>query len=329
MATIYSLPAPLPLHIAKLAPDLKALDALRQSCGLFAAIFDQHAVELLEYVMLHTLEPGVVMEIRMHALCFTNGDLWRERNNALDQLRKQAAAPLQSDTPVKAVTKALRTFSCLHSLCFRVATEKLDELYALPHRHPTHPPGIDYRHHTGEPYEVPKPSKPSWLEEQILMRSLLHLRNRGLLGRGLVAPVASPESPFFTHFFDRVHEVQRFFEPYLQATTTGPIFPVVDWQAAPTAPSPGLIPGNYSLSALLQNGLGWEIFHSPTRLLSGTPLVKEDWPVFQELGLGIWSDERLADELQLLDVNTWTFTWWALCKTRLLERRASKVDLPE
>ncbi|KAK5694295.1 hypothetical protein LTR97_009917 [Elasticomyces elasticus] len=325
MATIYSLPAPLPLHIAKLVPDLKALDALRQSCGLFAAIFDQHAVELLEYVMLHTLDPGVVMEMRMHVLCLTNGDLWRETDDALSQLRKQAAAPLQGDTPVQAIATTLRTYSYLHSLCFRVATEKLDELYALPHRHPTHPGYVDYRHHIGELYEVPRPSKPHWIEEQRMLRSLLHLRNRGLLDHGLVTPVASPDSHFFSYFYDPVHEVQRFFEPCSQAITTGTIVSVVDWQASPTAPSPGFSCGARWVSAVLQEGIGWEIFHGPTRLMSGTALEKEDWLVFQELGLGIWSDERLADELHLLGAHTFTFTWWVLCKVRLLERRAQKV----
>ncbi|KAK3647268.1 hypothetical protein LTR56_008099 [Elasticomyces elasticus] len=282
MATIYSLPAPLPLHIAKLVPDLKALDALRQSCGLFAAIFDQHAVELLEYVMVKTLHPEVIIEMRMHVLCLTNQNVWRATNDALDRLRKQAIAPLQGAMPVQAIATTLRTYSCLHSLCFQVATQKLDELYALPHRHPIPLTcggySYDYAHDIGKPYA-----------------------------------------------YHAVYEVQRFFEPHLQAITTGFIVPVVDWQAAPTAPSPGFISGARWFENI-QEGIGWEIFHGATRLIPGALVDKEDWTVFQELGLGIWSADRLADELQLLDANRWTFTWWVLCKTRLVAVRAQRVD---
>ncbi|KAK4901259.1 hypothetical protein LTR27_001816 [Elasticomyces elasticus] len=329
MATIYSLPAPLPLHIAKLVPDLKALDALRQSCGLFAAIFDQHAVELLEYVMVKTLHPEVIIEMRMHVLCLTSQNIWRATNDALDQLRKQAIATLKGAMPVQAIATTLRTYSCLHSLCFQVATHKLDELYALPHRHPIPLTCggnmYDYPHDVGKPYEVPAPSKLHWIEEQRMLRSLFHLRTRGLLGLGLITPVPTPDSFFHSYAYHAVYEVQRFFEPHLQAITTGSIVPVVDWQAAPTAPSPGFISGARWFEDI-QEGIGWEIFHSATRLIPGALVDKEDWTVFQELGLGIWSADRLADELQLLDANRWTFTWWVLCKTRLVAVRAQRVD---
>ncbi|KAK5721357.1 hypothetical protein LTR17_014646 [Elasticomyces elasticus] len=318
MATIYSLPAPLPLHIAKLAPDLKALDALRQSCGLFAAIFDQHAVELLEYIMARTLHSEMVIEMRMHVLCLADGNLWRNTNDVLDQLRNQAATPLHSDMSVQAICTTLRTFSCLHSLCFRVATEKLDELYALPHRHTTLP--FSSKPYFGAEcsavYEVPGPSRPNWLEEQRMLRSLLRLRTRASLGLGLVAPVRCPEDGTASYSTDPVHDFQCCFEPHLDAIMRGPTAPAVDWQA-PGAPRPApdaRITENFSLAS------AWWDFHDELMMIRA-PFIKQDWSVFQELGFGIWSKERVEDELQMLGFIQYQYTWWILGESRILARR--------
>jgi hypothetical protein len=47
MASLETLPAPFPLCIIKLFPDLKALDALTRSSTIFANVFTQHAAEIL------------------------------------------------------------------------------------------------------------------------------------------------------------------------------------------------------------------------------------------------------------------------------------------
>ncbi|KAK5697092.1 hypothetical protein LTR17_024033 [Elasticomyces elasticus] len=321
MATIYSLPAPLPLHIAKLAPDLKALDALRQTCGLFAEIFDQHAVELLEYVMVRTLHSETVIEMRMHVLCLADGNLWRNTNDALDQLRNQAATPLHSDVSVRAIGTTLRTFSCLHSLCFRVATEKLDELYALPHRHTTlsFNSRPDFGGDFNEPYEVPAPSPPHWLEEQRMLRPLFHLRTRKLLGHGRVAPIAAPEDGLFSNEANPVYEFQCFFGRYLEAVMGGRIAPATDWHAPATISPPRSALGSHGPDEF-HRGQGLWAFHDEL-MLRRAPFLKQDWIVFQELGLGIWSDERLVHELEMVGFIMYMHTWWALGEARILARR--------
>lgn len=77
MASLESLSAPLPLFIASYLPDLKALDALRQSSALFVAVFARHAVELLEHVTLATLHEEAILELRAHVLLMADFDRWR------------------------------------------------------------------------------------------------------------------------------------------------------------------------------------------------------------------------------------------------------------
>lgn len=158
MASLESLPAPLLLFIAKDLPDLKALDALRQSSTLFVAVFTRHAVELLEHLMLATLHEDLISELRAHMLLMADLGRWRRTDMAVDRLYEDAQSPLPRDLPVEAVSSTLQTFSFLHSLGGRVAEAKLQELYALPHY--SSECGLhtqSYYITEGTPYDMPHP----------------------------------------------------------------------------------------------------------------------------------------------------------------------------
>jgi len=103
MASLESLPAPLPLFIAKDLPDLKALDALRQSSALFVAVFTRHAVELLEHLMLATLHEELVSELRAHVLLVADLERWRRTDSAVERLYEDAQSPLARNMPAEAV----------------------------------------------------------------------------------------------------------------------------------------------------------------------------------------------------------------------------------
>lgn len=116
MTFLESLPAPLPLFIAKDLTDLRALDALRQSSVLFVAVFARHAVELLEHLMLATLHEQLILELRAHVLLMADFDRRRHTDMAVERLYKDANDPLLRNMPVEAVSLTLRTSSFLHSL---------------------------------------------------------------------------------------------------------------------------------------------------------------------------------------------------------------------
>lgn len=116
MASLGSLPEPLPLFIAKDLPDLKALDTLRQSSALFVALFTRHAVELFEHLMLVTLHEDLISELCAHVLLMKDLERWRRTDMAVEKLYEDAQSPLPRNMPVEAVSSTLQTLSFLHSL---------------------------------------------------------------------------------------------------------------------------------------------------------------------------------------------------------------------
>ncbi|KAK5743027.1 hypothetical protein LTS12_024020 [Elasticomyces elasticus] len=353
MASLHSLPAPLPLYIAKLLSDLKALDALRQASTMFAAVFTLHAAELLEAVMLTTLHLDTVVEIRLHVLLLTKRSRWQQNDNAIDLLLETArAAPLDKTVPVEAISLTLRTFSFLHSLFHHVATAKLKELYELPHRHSERRfVGMeDFESLVGVPYQVPPPSPLHWTEEQRGLQSLFRMRNIALLGRNLPTPVPAGPGRFDSSPFSLINECRALMgEEDVHIAMHGPAAQqqVSDrWKALAAPPSAQSAEDQrWASEDLLEfwiSTMGWRTFHSMICIDRPRPLTLNEWPVFSGLGLGVWSHRRLAEELELrnsprppgwrntasspkthaaetLERFDMLYTWWALYNARRSE----------
>jgi hypothetical protein len=300
MASLQSLPAPLPLLIAKELPDIKALDSLRQTSALWAAVFARHAVELLEHLMLTTLHEETIAELRVHVRLVADFQRWWNTDIAVDKLYEHAQKPLHKDTPIEAVSMTLRTFSFLHSLGDRVAAAKLQELYALPHYRSKCNYNIPTFYTTeGTPYEVPAPSLLDWTEEQRILKSLFHIRNHALLGLQIYQPPPLPRAlwkPSITY------ECYRLFEDHLSAITqtTIPTTPSC-WQAPASRCDDHLEdwPNDSELTGITT---GWQVFHTRCAFRSHlrSPMSHIDWTVFSDLGMAIWSHRRLAMELKIV-----------------------------
>lgn len=329
MASLESLPAPLPLFIAKDLPDLKALDNWRRSSALFVAIFAKHAVELLEHLMLATLHEDLISELRAHVLLMADLGRWRRTDMAEDRLYENAQSPLPRNMPVEAVSQTLRTFSFLHFLGGQVAEAKLQELYALPHY--SSKCGFNtpsYYTTEGTPYEVPAPGFLDWTEEQRVLKSLFHIRNYALLGLEIHQPPAQPRALWK---FCIVYECYRLFEDHLSEITQTPI---------PTAPSCWRAPAprcDEHLQDWPNDGNitdttdGWRFFHARCALRSAfrSPMSHTDWIVFSDLGMAIWSHRRLVLDLALVDRKrrrthkpaesrpNFVFSWWMLGRDRI------------
>ncbi|KAK3617412.1 hypothetical protein LTR22_026743 [Elasticomyces elasticus] len=353
MASLHSLPAPLPLYIVKLLPDLKALDALRRSSTMFAAVFALHAAELLEAVTMATLHPDTVVEIRLHILLLTERSRWQYTDNAIDLLLETArAAPLDKTLPVEAISITLRTFSFLHSLFDRVATTKLKELYELPHRHSERRfVGMeDFKSLVGVHYDVPSPSPLHWIEEQRGLQSLFRVRSIALLGRDLPTPVPPGPRRFDSAPFSLLHECLALMgEEDVHIAMHGPAAQQQafdSWKALAAPPSAQSSEDQlWAREDLLEfsiSTMGWITFHSMICIDRPRPLTTKDWPLFCELGLGMWSYRRLAEELELrnsprsadwrnresssgnlaaatLERFDMLYTWWALYNARRSE----------
>ncbi|KAK5677651.1 hypothetical protein LTS10_009534 [Elasticomyces elasticus] len=340
MASLHSLAAPQPLYIAKLLPDLKALDALRHSSTMFAAVFALHAAELLEAVMLTTLHLDTVVEIRLYVLLLTERSRWQQTDNAMDLLLEIARVPLNETLSVEAISITLRTFSFLHSLFHHVATTKLKELYELPHGHSErNAVGMeDFKSLVGVPYHVPPPSPLHWIEEQRGLQSLFRMRNIALLGRDLPTPVPAGPRRFDSAPFSLVNECRALMGEELVHTVMHGLTTQasVCWKAQSAEDqrwaSEDLL--GFSISTM-----GWRTFHNMICIDRPRPLTVKDWPVFSGLGLGVWSYRRLAEELELrnsprspgwrnrerspgnlaaatLERFDMLYTWWALYNAR-------------
>ncbi|KAK3630903.1 hypothetical protein LTR56_017176 [Elasticomyces elasticus] len=305
MACLESLPAPLPLLIAKALPDIKALDALRRSSSLFAEIFALHAVELLEH-LLATLHEETAVELRAYVLLVADRSTWQHTPDAIKGLHESAQTSLDNSTPAAAVSLALRTFSRLHSLCTHIAIEKLDELYALPHRHAERRirKTEDFHTLTGTLYEIPARSPLHWIEEQRIIQSLIQIRSYALLGLG--APQPPLKQPYVVQC-SIVQESYHFFRAHLDDITCERVSGDIRcWQAPATIPTQPngldpLWPSELELSCITN---GWKTFHIMC-LRGATPFTEGDWSVFRDLGLGLWSYERLAGDLELVVPPRW------------------------
>ncbi|KAK5700170.1 hypothetical protein LTR17_023164 [Elasticomyces elasticus] len=336
MASLHSLPAPLPLYIAKLLPDLKALDALRRSSTMFAAVFALHAAELLEAVMLATLHSDTIVEIRLHVLLLTERSRWQQTDNAMDLLLETAtAAPLDKNIPVEAISITLRTLSFLHALFDRVATAKLKELYELPHRHCERRfVGLeDFKSLVGIPYQVPPPSPLLWIEEQRGLQNLFRMRCIALLGQDLPTPVPPGPRRFDSAPFSLLHECLGLMgEEDVHIAMHGPAAQQQafdSWKALAAPPS--------TQNAEDQRWASEDLLGFSISTIG--PLTVKEWPVFSGLGLGVWSYRRLAEELELrnsprsadwrnresspgnlaaatLERFDMLYTWWALYNAR-------------
>lgn len=140
MARLEDLPAPLPLRIMEQLPDLKALDAARRSCHLFAAVLTRYSVYLFECVMQRTLLDDVTAMIRLYVLLLLLDKHagCRTLDSGMDQLRAQAQLSLPRNTPELAISHTLRLFSALVCEGNAILLRKLDKLHFLPHEHLAH-----------------------------------------------------------------------------------------------------------------------------------------------------------------------------------------------
>ncbi|KAF2719638.1 hypothetical protein K431DRAFT_305076 [Polychaeton citri CBS 116435] len=307
MASVYSLPAPIPLFIAKLLPDLKALDALRQSCSLFAVVFARHAVELLEHVMLATLHEDTIVELRTYVLVSADRRRWQQTEGAMEHLHANANAPLDRGVSIEAVSLALRAFSALHSLCSQVVERKFDELYGLPHQHPTTNlvnRSLEYLLNAESvAYDVPTPWPVDWIEEQRILQALFHLRSCALLGQDPDRLITRPGRRI--PGFSLVHECSHLFDAcVLEIVRRTTVLPQQsDWQAPAATPLAHCDPSRRHVHdefcKTSWKTYGWLIFHAPLCHVRPTPFTPDDWPVFRELGLGVWSRRRLEEDLEL------------------------------
>lgn len=328
MASLESLPVPLPLLIAKELPNVKALDSLRQTSALWAAVFARHAVELLEHLMLTTLHVETIPEIRVHVLLMTDVHKWRRTDTAVEELYADAQKPLPRDTPIDAVSLTIRAFSFLHSLGDRVAAAKLQELYALPHYVSKCNYNIPTFYTTeGTLYDVPAPSPLNWTEEQRILKSLFHIRNHALLGLQIHQPTSSPRTlwePSITY------ECYRLFEDHLPETTQTTMPMTLSCWQAPASRCDNNLEDWPNDSELTGITTGWQVFHTRCAFRSHlrSPMSHTDWTVFSDLGMGIWSHRRLAMDLKLVHKTRRTrepsesrpnfaFSWWKLACARI------------
>lgn len=228
--------------------------------------------------MLATLHEEAIPEIRAYVL-IADLQRWRRTDMAVEKLYEDSQNPLPRNTSVEPVSLTLRTFSFLHSLGDRVATAKLQELYALPHRY-TEP----RFHHIpsfytteGVLYDVPSPSSIDWIEEQRILKSLFYIRNRVLLGEQVDQPPAAlPGSPCLWKFSIE-YECYRLFETHLPEITQPSVPRTLCWQA-PVAPLCDDIEWHdlFHDPRLTDISIGWSIFHTRCawRFLAGRPCRK-------------------------------------------------------
>jgi hypothetical protein len=297
MTDLHPLPAPLPLLVAKCLPDLKALDALRRASSLFAAVFALHAAKLLEHLMQASLREDVMLEIRAHVLLLVDLTRWRGTDDAMELLHEEARSPLDRNVPVEAVSLALLRFTEFHSLFVQVATEKLEELYALPHVRPQQRGTREYGESFSVFYGVPAPTSPHWVEEQGGLKVLFHLGSCRLLGQ-------EPEWPKDKPRFSLVQETRELFETYLHDDSR-PCS--LTWNALALPPRAiNDFDERWSWDMTHPDGStkGWQTFFIMCCYARHGPYSRYDtegyWPVFRKLGMALWSHRRLAEELELV-----------------------------
>lgn len=177
------LPAPLPLYICKLLPDVKALDALTRASPVFSQVFHWHAVEILETLMDRTLHETVKQIIRAHIMLHARpSSPDKDALATLAALNVESANPLSRETPANAVTSSVRMYTELHRYAIEIIGAKLERLKTMDFERPA---DKNFRYQRGAlpkedplgvPYQIGKLSAPSWIEEQRVLRALLRIR---------------------------------------------------------------------------------------------------------------------------------------------------------
>lgn len=305
MASLETLPAPLPLHITKHLADLKSLHALRLSCPLSAAVFALHAVEVFEYLMNKSLAEEVIVEIRAYILLRT-----RERlNQDFEALYSAAQEPLIRSTPTPVINHTLHVFATLSTVCNSIFDMKLERLYSLPHQHFANEsnnnwPG-NYRNdiylQPGRLYTPPPPSPLEWDEQQRLLRAIWRLKVWNALGdsgvsrnRSVLTLSSIPSAEFAAvgRVGGGVHRGSRdeIVEIASSLDELGPHEQIV-WR--PLVPKPALESQARELARQVGGSYGYAFFNRACQGLPYSPLMGADWAVMRRLGFGIWSDRRL------------------------------------
>ncbi|KAK5744028.1 hypothetical protein LTR17_002366 [Elasticomyces elasticus] len=300
MVCLESLPAELMLCILESLPDLKALDALQRSSIASAAVFSRYAPEILELVMAASLHIDTAVAIRIYVLLVA--DRHRSFQHDLESLRTIAEAPIDPRISPDVILEALSTFTYFNTLCYEVAIDKLEKLYALPHRHSRRGElrrPQDYDRSDGIEFEVPDPGSLAWIEEQRIMKSLFELRSRGLLNLGPETP-ENAHSHYIVDAFSMVVQCQELFKDHLDSIMHADIPQECSWIAPAVIPNSET--GNqFHDSQKMESSYGWFNYHAWCVRGGLTPLKAEDWPYFRELGLGIWSFRRLVEDLRLVE----------------------------
>ncbi|WPH04860.1 Hypothetical protein R9X50_00775700 [Acrodontium crateriforme] len=314
MASLETLPAPLPLLIIKFLSDLKALDSVCRASPVCRIVFEQHAAEIIESIISKSLQVDVAREFRVSVMIIAQETSEPSSREEVKTLYTRAHVPLARNTPVNAIVRTLRGFSYDHALGDLIMRDKLQTLYALPHEH-LHPSHSFYHESfldevSGVPYRVPEPSAPHWIEEQrvaryMLQRRIVHLRQKS----GVDVCVGAQRHP--CEFENGVYlsgEIIEIENSETKLYAAGKINSAnrhdpISW-AAP-APMPDFTD---ALEKMLedrdttpQSARGWFDFYYTAAFSLGSPLHRtEDWPVLCRLGFGIWSSRRLGLELQVI-----------------------------
>ncbi|KAF1348669.1 hypothetical protein BDV97DRAFT_399232 [Delphinella strobiligena] len=323
MASLEDLPAPLPLYIARHLADLKSLDSLRRASPLFNIIFHQHAAELVEDLMCKTLIDEVIIEFRAYTLLSLHKSHGYVTESDFNMLYEQAKKPFDATTSVMAISHPLRKFSFLASICNIILRTKLDDLHALPHEHlkdkkPHGQQVLDKL--AASPYSIPEAAPPDWVEQQRFLRALWRMRvSSKLCGVAndfatrklpLMPRAALPQQQRPNWLADEIEEAASSFGDLQAAGSVPNDYSVPpSWDALADVPLPtsksssiAIVWGQtleLSTGSAQSQSYGFHYYHLTSHRDPRSPLASTDWNTLRRLGFGLWSNRRLAEELDM------------------------------
>lgn len=312
MASLETLPAPLPLHITKHLADLITLHAVCLSCPLVATVFTNHAAEIFEHLMNKCLSEEVIVELRAYILLRTQDRATQDTQywaiQDLEGLYSAAQEPLVRTTPAPAIRHTLHIFTTLSTTSNSIFDTKLRRLYALPHQHfadkssnnfPIYQDNIHLQ--PGRLFKPPLlPSQPDWDEQQRLLRAIWRLKIWTVLedsdssSAGSVPTTDSIPSAEFAGVarvgggvnedsMDELTELPSSLEEIGTCNNR------IAWE--PLATKPILQPE--ALARKVRGSHGYAFFNRACQGLPYSPLLGANWAVMRRLGFGIWSTRRL------------------------------------
>ncbi|CZT18959.1 uncharacterized protein RCC_04804 [Ramularia collo-cygni] len=306
MASLETLPAPLPLQITKHLADLISLHALCLSCPLFATVFANHAAEIFEHLMNKCLAEEVIVELRAYILLRTQDRAIQD----LEGLYSAAQKPLVRTTPAPAIRHTLHVFAMLSTTCNSIFDTKLRRLYALPHQHfadkssNRFPGNYEDNIHLqpGRLFKPPLlPSSPDWDEQQRLLRATWRLKVWTALGHsdGSLADTVPTIDSIPSAEFAGVARVgggvnEGSMDELLELASSLEEIGTCDriaWE--PLATKPILQPEARQMAREVRGSYGYAFFNRACQGLQYSPLMGADWAVMRRLGFGIWSTRRL------------------------------------